>query len=63
MKELLEPPTTTLLVLRDMKNDRVEYHYVQKLQAKPLSIFVRNYFVWSNYSKLGHYKARHQSLM
>lgn len=31
--------------------------------GKALSIFVRNYFVCSHYSKLGHNKARHQSLM
>lgn len=52
MKGLREPLTTTSLALGDMKNDRLKYHYAPKLQTKPVSIFVRNYFVWSNYSEL-----------
>lgn len=49
MEDLREPLATTSLVPGDMKNDRVKYHYVPKLQAKTVSIFVSNYFKRFNY--------------
>lgn len=63
MKGLREQLAATSLAPTDMKNDRVKYHYALKLHAKPVSIFVRSYFVWSNYSELEHYNPIHHSLM
>lgn len=63
MKGLPEPLTTSSLALRDKKNDRLKYHYEPKLQVQTVSIFARNYSVWSKWSKLEHYNPSHHSVM